>query len=118
MNITSDGWVRIDIINSVVVESYHVPFGFNDNKGRAIGCQITIKYHENVERGPSDYGFVCRPEQLGPCHYAIVHVTRNGKCFGGSNASNGFIRTIEEAKAWVGAAIERCHRANAKKFAK
>ena len=117
MNITSDGWVYCDVINSTVVSHFHVPFGFNDAKGRAVGCWVTIRSAERVEREPGS-GRVCKPEQMGFSYSASVHVTRNEVTFGGSDASKDYVRTFDEANQWVNAAIERCRKANAKKYAK
>lgn len=117
MNITSDGWVYCNVINSTVVSHFHVPFGFNDAKGRAVGCWVAIRSKELVEREPGS-GQVCRPEELGFSYSATVHVTRDEVCFGGSSAFKMHIKTFDEAHQWVNAAIERCRKANAKKFAK
>ena len=108
--------VPCKITDHVQVTRYYVPFGINDAKGRAVGCRVGISSSVRTERDGNDGGcWVCKPEDLGLLFCADVHVCRDEKAFGGSSACKWF-KTVEEAESFVEAAVERCRKANAKKF--
>lgn len=116
MQLHSSGLAYCTVTNQAVITDFHVPFDFSDAKGRAVGCRVRIKSMTQVEREPGSGG-LCKPEHLGTTYVAGVHVTRNGVEFGGSSAGSVLL-TFDEAHQWVNAAIERCRKANAKKFCK
>lgn len=116
MQLHSSGLAYCTVTNRATITDCHVPFGFNDAKGRAVGCRFRIMSVTQVESDSSSYG-LCKPEHLGTTYVAGVHVTRNGVEFGGSSAGSTLL-TFDEAHQWVNAAIERCRKANAKKFCK
>lgn len=116
MNTTYSGFVYCTITDQTTISDFHVAFGFSDAKGRDVGCRVRIMRMTQIEREPGS-GSICKPEHLGTTYVAGVHVTRNGLKFGGSS-SNEILSTFDEANQWVNAAIERCRKSNAKKFAK
>lgn len=116
MNLTTSGLAYCTITDSTIITHLHIPFGFTDAKGREVGCLVRIMSVTRVEREPGNGG-LCKPEHLGTTFVAGVSVTRNGVEFGSSSASSVSM-TFDEAHQWVNAAIERCRKHNAKKFAK
>ena len=114
---TTTKLVPCTTINQTTITHLYVPFGFTEAKGREVGCIARIMSATRVEREPVGSGEICKPEHLGTTFVAGVHVTRNGVEFGGSYSSSVSL-TFDEAHQWVNAAIARCRKSNAKKFAK
>ncbi len=115
-NDASSAYVPCTVTDYVRVTAYYVPFGINDARGRAVGCRVGISSSVRTERADSKDGWaICKPEDLGLLFCADVHVCRDEKAFGGSSACK-WCKTLEEAEAFVEAAVERCRKANAKKF--
>lgn len=107
--------VLCNIAETKRLASYYVPFGINDAKGRAVGCRASITSHLYTESDDPKVFWTCEPELLGMNFAADVHVCRDEKAFGGSSACKWF-KSLEEAQAFVAAAIERCRKSNVKKF--
>ena len=112
MSMSVNGYVFCDSEREQISEQY-VPFGLSDAKGRSVGCQVAIVM---VTRTECDGGWIiCKPEELGVNYMANIHVCRNEERFGGSSASK-FFKTLDEAHQFANQAVERCRKANAKKF--
>lgn len=92
-------------------------FGVADNRGRTMGCKTAACRQEWRDPLPGEDWTHLAYHTAGTTYVGRVHVTRNGKLFGGSY-SVGKFETAEERDRWVEKKVTAARKQAAKKGAK